>query len=485
VVLQVSFISRILPSRRVKRVSHPELRKHVSLKVQNMHSSGTLAIAEKAAKMRKKGIDVLSFSLGEPDFCTPENIIEAAKRAMDEGKTHYTPIYGIPELREAIAEKSRVDNKIPCESSDVMVTIAKQGIFSAIFSWVDRKEEVIIPSPAWVSYAPAVNLVGGVPVEVDMGTPFPKHRIYFDMVGKPDVIGNDHEDFTLTPEMINEKITPKTKMIILNSPSNPMGTVIPRKHLIGIAEIAQDYDLLVLSDEIYEKLIYDDAKHFSIASYGDMFERTITLNGFSKAYAMTGWRIGWVTAPQKILKEMAKVQQHTITCANSIAQWAGVEALTGPQDAVAKMLRTFDGRRKALVKGLNDIDGIRCSMPKGAFYTFFKYDFDMSSQEFAEYLMVNAHVGVTPGSAFGGAGEGYIRMSYAASMTNINTALERMKVAIEKLKSDGVPAAGSGARNGEKKNGGGGIIDFVKSAAHVANPVKQLNGLFGDRNHQD
>lgn len=444
-----------------------------------MHSSGTLAIAEKAQEMKKKGIDVTSFSLGEPDFKTPDNIIEAAKRAMDEGKTHYTPIYGIPELREAVAEKSRTENNITCTADDVMITIAKQGIFSSIFSWVDRKEEVIIADPSWVSYTPAVNLVGGVPVMVSTTSTHPKHRIYFDMKGKPDIIGPERSAFMLTPEMIAEKITPKTKMIILNSPNNPTGTVISKKDLMGIAEIAQDYDLLVLTDEMYEKLIYDDAKHFSIASYGDMFERTITVNGLSKSYAMTGWRIGWVVAPPKILKQIAKVQQHTITCANSIAQWAALEALTGPQDAVRAMVETFDARRKVLVAGLNKIDGISCNMPKGAFYTFFKFDYDMSSQEFAEYLMVNAHIGVTPGSAFGEAGEGYIRMSYAASQENIEKGLTSLEKAVENLKEHGIPAI-YGPREKEKKNGT--IIDLVKSAASAANPVKQLNGLFGHQN---
>jgi len=446
----MGFISRILPSRRVKRVSHPELRKHVSLKVQNMHSSGTLAIAEKAAAMRKKGIDVLSFSLGEPDFDTPENIIEAAKIAMDRGKTHYTPIYGIPELREAIAEKSRTENNIPCKADDVMVTVAKQGIFSTIFSCVDRKEEVIVADPAWVSYTPAVKLVGGVPVMVDMTSPFPKHRLYLDKQGRPEVLGQDESAFTLTPEMIGEKVTTKTKMIILNSPNNPTGMVIPKKDLMGIAEIAQDYDLLILTDEIYEKIIYDDAKHFSIASYGDMFERTITVNGLSKSYAMTGWRIGWLVAPPKILKQIAKVQQHTITCANSIAQWAAVEALTGPQDAVKEMVRTFDSRRKLLVDGLCKIDGISCNLPQGAFYTFFKFDYDMSSQEFSEYLIENAHIGVTPGSAFGEAGEGYVRMSYAASKENIETGLASLEAATERLKEEGVQATRNTREEREK-----------------------------------
>jgi len=440
-----------------------------------MHSSGTLAIAEKAYELKKKGIEIIPFSLGEPDFKTPQNIIEAAKRAMDEGKTHYTPINGIPELREAIAEKSRTENKIPCTENDVMVTIAKQGIFSSIFSWVDRKEEVIIPEPAWVSYIPAVKLVGGVPVSVDMCSHSPRHKIYLQMKGKPDEIEPDHDapEFTVTPEMINEKITPKTKMIILNSPNNPTGTVISKKNLIGIAELAQDYDLLVLTDEIYEKLTYDGVEHFSIASYDNMFERTITINGLSKTYAMTGWRIGWIVTNKKILNEIAKVQQHTITCANSIAQWAALEALKGPRDEIEKMIKTFDKRRRLLVHGLNKIDGIHCMMPKGAFYVFFKFDFDMTSQQFAEYLLEHAHISVTPGSVFGKAGEGYIRMSYATSRENIEKGLENLQKAVENLKESGVPPLDESK---ERKARDGRIFPNL---AKVKNPMKSLNGIFG------
>jgi len=448
------------------------------MKVQNMHSSGTLAIAEKAYEMRQQGIDVISFSVGEPDFSTPANIIEAAKRALDQGKTHYTPIYGIPELREAVAEKSRTENNIPCTAENVMITIAKQGIFSTIFSWVDRKEEVIIADPAWVSYTPAVRLVGGVPVMVNMAREAPKHKIYFQMAGKPDVFGSDIPQFRITPEMVNEAITPKTKMIILNSPNNPTGMVIPKKDLIGIAELAKDYDLLVLTDEIYEKLIYDGEEHFSVASHDDMFERTITVNGLSKSYAMTGWRLGWLVAPPKILNQIAKVQQHTITCATSISQWAAVEALTGSQDTVKEMVATFDARRKLLVEGLNRIEGIHCSMPKGAFYVFFKYDYDMTSQKFAEYLIENAHIAVTPASAFSDEVDGFIRMSYANSQENIRKGLVNLERAVMELKGNGVALNGGPGK--EKKNGGT-IMDMVKSAAN--HPVKQLNELFG-HHHQ-
>ncbi len=453
-------------------MTHPQLGKNVSAKIHNMHTSGTLAIAEKAFEMREKGIDVLSFSVGEPDFTTPQNVIDAAKRALDAGKTHYTPVNGIPELRQAIAHKSLVENGIPCTERDVMVTVAKHGIFSTIFSWVDRKEEVIVPEPAWVSYTPAIKLVGGIPIVVDMAVDNPTHKIYFNAEGQGDVVESYGAEFRLSPDMINEKITPKTKMIILNSPSNPTGMVIPKKDLKGIADLAKDYDLLVLSDEIYEKLIYDDAEHVSISSFDDMFERTITLNGLSKTYAMTGWRIGWLVAPPKILKEIAKVQQHTITCANSIAQWAAVEALTGPRDEVQRMLQTFEERRNILVKGLNRIEGIHCSMPKGAFYVFFKYGFDMSSQEFSEYLIENAHIAVTPGSAFGEAGEGYVRMSYATSRKNIARGLANLEAALKTLGEKGIPMSND---NRERKNGNL-INHFMKVASK---PVRQLGGMLG------
>jgi len=386
---------------------------HHAKRMDSVLSPATVKMMNIVSSLRAQGIDIISFSMGEPDFATPKHISEAAASALLSGFTHYTPSAGIPELLDAIAEKSKVENGIQCTPKDIVVTPAKLAIFASIISQINDGDEVIIPDPSWVSYEPIVRLAGGVPV----------------------LAKTTYEDeFRLKPETVSKLVTNKTNMLIINSPSNPTGAVMTKEDIKGIADIAKDHDLIVLSDELYEKIIYDGVEHLSIASLPGMFERTITVNGFSKGYAMTGWRIGWLIAPTQIMAEIKKIQEHTITCAASFVQKGAVAALKGPQEPVKAMVQRFNARRDLIVEGLNNIPGFKCLKPHGAFYVFPKFEFKMTSAEFAEFLLKEAHVAVTPGSSFGPAGEGHLRFSYATSRENIRKGLERIEKAVSKLR---------------------------------------------------
>jgi len=367
-------------------------------------------MAKRATDLREQGKDIISFSLGEPDFTTPQHIIDAAKQALDDGFTHYTPSIGIRELREAIADKCVIENGIPATPDTIMVTIAKQAITSAILSCVDIGNEVIIPDPGWVSYGAMITFFKGIPVGVkaDMST-----------------------DYRLKPEDVMENITDKTRLIILNSPSNPTGGVSTIDDLRGIADIAKDHNLFVISDEIYEKVLYE-GEHHSIASLDGMNDRTYTINGFSKAYAMTGWRMGWVTASKHLMSPLKKIQQQTITCVTSFSQKAGVAALKGPKEPLTEMVQTFKGRRDVMVNELNTIEGVHVRSPQGAFYAFPSYTYDIPSMDLATKLLEYG-IAVTPGSAFGKYGEYHIRLSYATSTENILKGVDRLRNALEDL----------------------------------------------------
>ena len=271
------------------------------------------------SKLRSEGVDIISFSTGEPDFATPDNITQACVTSLNKHFTHYTPSVGIPELREAVAEKSRTENNIPCEAANVLVTPSKQAIFMTALAMINEGDEVILPDPSWVTYDACIRLAGGIPKYVKVSA---------------------ENEYRMTPEEIAELITPATKMIFLNTPANPTGAVATEADMKGIADLAIDHDLFVMSDEVYEKIIFE-GKHISIASLPGMFERTITINGMSKMYAMTGWRLGWVIAPPEIFKFLNTLQTHSLTCCTSFAQQAGVEALRGPQDSVKKMVEEF------------------------------------------------------------------------------------------------------------------------------------------------
>ncbi len=381
------------------------LRTMLAERVNRIQESGTMKMKELAGQKKKEGKKIISFTVGEPDFDTPKHIVEAAKKALDEGKTRYLDAPGLPELREAIANMEKKENGVPCEASNVLITPTKQAIFETIMATVNEGDEVIIPDPSWVTYEPCVLLAGGRVAPVK--TP-------------------DEVQFRVTPEAVQKLITPKTKMILLNSPSNPCGAVETHDDIKGIADLAKDHNLLVLSDEVYEKIVFDGMKHYSIAAEPGMMDRTITISGFSKTYAMTGWRMGWLVAPKPIFKGINKIQQHSITHAVSFAQYGGLAAITGPQEPVKMMVREFQERRDLIMKLMKNIPTWHCDVPKGAFYVFPRFDQKMGSEEFALYLMDKAEVALTGGSAFGGAGEQHLRISYATNKENIKTGMERI-----------------------------------------------------------
>jgi len=372
----------------------------ISSKVELIPESATIQISDIAAQLKSEGKDVISFSLGEPDFKTPQRIIEAAEQSLNRGETHYTQSKGVPELRDAITEKLKADNKLAATSDDILVTPgAKQAIFEAICTLLNEGDEAVLFDPAWVSYEAIVKFAGGKPTMVPV-----------------------YERNGYQPADFQDFVNNKTKLIILNSPCNPTGAVYDKPTITAIAEIAEDYGLYVISDEVYEKIIYD-GEHFSIGTL--IPDLTITVNGFSKAYAMTGWRLGYALAPKIILKGMLKIQQHSVSHPTSFVQYAGIEALTGDQQPVYEMTAEFRIRRDLVIDELSKI-GIKCRRPSGAFYAFIDVSKYGTSIEVTERLLRDAYVAVTPGSAFGPDGEGYVRLSYAASREQIVNGIKRM-----------------------------------------------------------
>ena len=377
-----------------------------SQRLQEIPPSGTVAISNLVNQMKGEGIDIISFSVGEPDFTTPQNIIDKCADSLRSGFTHYTPSMGIPELRKAIAESVKAKNGIPCEAKNVLVTPTKQALFMIALAYLNPGDEVLLPDPSWVSYEAHIRMCGAVPKYV---------TTKFD------------DGFVIDPEKVAAAVTPKTKMMVINSPSNPTGCVQPESTLKGIADICREKDIMVMADEIYENIVYDGAKHYSIAAMPDMFDRTITVSGLSKTYAMTGWRIGWMIAPEADIKAVNKLQSHSITCCTSFTQPAALEAIKGPQDDKKKMVAEFKKRRDLALDLISEIPGLECNVPGGAFYLFPKYDAKIASNDLAEKFLMEGHVAVTPGRAFGPAGEGFFRMSYAASESDIIEGLGRIK----------------------------------------------------------
>lgn len=365
-------------------------------------------VFEVARKLEAQGEAVINLGIGRPDFDTPLHMKEAAKAALDEGFVHYTSNYGDAALLKAIADKLEKDNGITVDVSDeIIVTIgASEAIFYAMMSFINPGDEVIIPTPSWVNCPYCTNMAGATPIEVPL-------RIENDLV--------------LDPDDVAEKIAPRTKMIIITNPHNPTGAVIDQERLLEIGRLAEMHNLIVLSDEIYERLVYDGAKAFSLASAPGLRERVITVGGFSKAYSMTGWRLGYVAAPHELTRVMVRIHQYATTCATSFAQKGAIAALTSPQDCVKSMVQESDRRRRLIVSRLNEIPGFRCPLPKGAFYCFPSIkELGLSSQELSEYLLHECLVASVPGSAFGKAGEGFMRFSYANSYENISVAMDRI-----------------------------------------------------------
>ena len=386
--------------------------KLISEKCRVMKPSGIRKFFDIAAQMD----NVISLGVGEPDFQTPWNVRQAAITSLEKGKTKYTANSGLAELRKAISENIRKNTGVSyCENDEIIVTVGgSEGIDISIRALINPGDEVLIVEPCFVCYAPIVSLCGGVPVSVQT---------------------TEETEFRLTADMLREKITDKTKLLILPFPNNPTGAVMERKDLEAIAEVIRGTDILILSDEIYSSLTYG-GKHCSIIQIDGMKERTIFVNGFSKAYAMTGWRLGYVAGPQPIIKQMLKIHQYGIMSSPTISQYAAIEALDNCDADIVKMRNEYDIRRRWLVNALNDM-GLHCFEPKGAFYVFPSIkSTGLSSEEFCERLLYEHNVAVVPGNAFGDCGEGYIRISYAYSLKHLMTAAERMKEFVEQLKQD-------------------------------------------------
>ena len=396
-------------------------------RMKSLAPSSTLAVQAQAKELRARGIDVISFGAGEPDFDTPARIKEAAVQAMSRGQTKYTEVGGILELRAAVCTKFKRDNDLAYAPAEVLISVgAKHTLFNLFTAVLDPGDEVIVPSPYWVSYPAQVKLVGGVAVAVTT---------------------DEATGFDLDPARLRAAVTPRTKVVILNSPNNPTGAVFSTAALEAVARLAQEHDLLVVSDECYEPMTYD-GRHFSIAQLGaDAKARTLVVNTCSKAYAMTGWRIGFAVGPRELIRAMTDVQSQVTSNPSSIAQWAAVEALAGPQDEVAKMAAEFDRRRRLIVEGLNALPGIRCVMPKGAFYAFANVSGLFGrrapsasggpaktlagSADVTEFLLTQARVAVVPGVDFGS--DAHVRLSYATSAELIREGLNRMASALKLL----------------------------------------------------
>ncbi len=388
-----------------------------SERIERVQPSQTLVITAKAKELREKGVDILSFGAGEPDFDTPDFVKEAAIKALKEGKTKYTPSAGIPELREALAERIREKNSIDYKPTEIIITPgAKMGLYEIFSVILNKGDEVIVPAPYWVSYTEQIKLCDGIPKILEL---------------------DEKNGFVLTAELLEKVITPNTKALVLNTPSNPTGAVIPKEELEKIAEVCLKNNLLIISDECYEEFCYD-SEHFSIASVSEEVKNiTFTVNAFSKSYSMTGWRLGWVAAPEEYIKKLTVLQSQTVSNPTSFAQYGALAALEDKGKFPKMMKDEFKKRRDFVYKEFVSIDGVKSSKPQGAFYIFpnlskfidgkrIKNDIELTT-----YLLEEGKVAVVPGSAFGK--EGNIRLYYATSMENLKEGMNRMKEALQKL----------------------------------------------------
>jgi len=364
-------------------------------------------VLARCRELERQGKKILHFEIGEPDFPSPPHVVEATKKALDQGFTHYTPPQGIFELQGAVCEEIERSRGFRPKPEQVLIGPGgKPIILYAMLATIEGGDEVIVQDPAYPMYASIANYAGAkvVPVRLKEGN-----------------------EFRMTAEDVKEKVTGKTKMIVINSPQNPTGSVLAKEDVSGIAEIAEDNDLWLLSDEIYNRIIYD-AKHSSPATYDEATERTVLVDGFSKAYAMTGYRLGYGVGPEELIQKMVLLAINTISCVTAFVQLAGIAALRGPQDSTEAMVREFRARRDLIVSGLNGVKGFKCLNPKGAFYVFPNIrGTGMSSAECSKYLLEKGGIAVLPGTAFGAAGEGYVRFSYATSQDNIREMIRKLK----------------------------------------------------------
>ncbi|MCS7000552.1 MAG: pyridoxal phosphate-dependent aminotransferase [Bacteroidota bacterium] len=386
----------------------------IASRISNLGTETAFEVLARAKALEAAGKDVIHLEIGEPDFATPPNIIEAAKRALDEGWTHYGPSAGLPQAREAIAayfNKTRSINKYSAENV-VITPGAKPIIFFGLQALIEPGDEVIYPNPGFPIYESVIRFLGAIPVSLPL---------------------REENDFRLNISDLEARLSPRTKMVIINTPHNPTGSVLTFDDLSAIAELSHRFNFIVFSDEIYSQITYDAAKHISITQFEGMEERTIVLDGFSKTFAMTGWRLGYGIMPTSLAKVVSKLQTNCTSCAPSFTQIAGIEALTERTlPYVNSFVEEFKRRRNAIVEGLNSIPGVQCRTPQGAFYAFANIKATgMRSQEYAEFMLEKVGVACLSGTAFGSEGEGFVRFSYANSLENIEKAIQRMKLALE------------------------------------------------------
>ena len=377
--------------------------------------SGIRKMFEEVIRRESLGQKIVHLEIGRPDFDTPRHIKEAARKALDEGKVHYSSNYGIPELRSAIAGKLKDDNGLTYDPArEIVVTVgANEAVFIAMMGLLNPGDEVLIPDPGWLHYFYCAQIAGAVPVS------FPLRA---------------ENGFEPNVQDVRSRITSKTKMLVINTPNNPTGAVFSKEVLEELAQLAREKDLFVISDEIYEKMVYEGHRHFSIGSFPGMRERTLTINGFSKIHAMDGWRLGYVAAPAEVMSALIRIHQYTTVCATTFAQWGAVEALTGPRIHEEEMVGEFDRRRSLVYRSLREIPGMEVVKPTGAFYIFPNIKaFGKSPEELAEYLLDQARVAVIPGTALGTYGDDFIRISYANSYENLEIAMERIAKALKAL----------------------------------------------------
>ena len=387
----------------------------VADRMESIPFSGIRKVFEEVIRRERAGEKIIHLNIGRPDFDTPKNIKEAAKKALDEGKVHYASNYGIPELRNAIAEKTERENDVFYDpASEIVVTVgANEGVLLAMMALLNPGDEVLIPDPVWLHYFYCAQMAGAVPISVPT---------------------REEKEFVPSIEDFKILVTPKTKMIVLTSPNNPTGGLASAEALDALSQFANEKDLFVISDEIYESMVYDGNRHISIASLPGMKERTIIVNGFSKKYSMTGWRLGWIASDKDLVSAMIRIHQYTTVCVTTFAQYGATEALTGPQDEINRMIAEFDRRRNLVYTELTNMPGVKTLKPKGAFYIFPNIKgTGKSSEALTQYLLEEANIAVVPGSVFGRYGEGYIRISYANSYENLGIAMSSMKAALENL----------------------------------------------------
>lgn len=380
----------------------------LSLGANRIYGEAAFEVLAKAQEMEKQGVQIHHFEIGEPDMETPDHICRAGIQAIQNNKTHYTPSMGIRELREAVMEEVQTTRGFTPQFEQVVITPGlKPGIFFSMLAIIDPGDEVIIPDPGYPTYGSVTSMVGAVPVMVPL---------------------KEENEFRMHPRDVRERITDRTKLIVLNSPHNPTGSVMTAGEIAEIYEIAQEYDLYVISDEVYGKMTYDNVENISITTHDKALAHSILLDGFSKCYVMTGWRLGYVVAPVKMAARLQDFLVSAVSCTASFTQWAGVAALTGDQSFIPEMMGRFNEKRERIIKGLNAVPGFSCRMPKGAFYAFPNITgTGMTSRQCSDMILKEAHIATVPGTAFGPNGEGFIRFSYATSIDIIDDAMERLQ----------------------------------------------------------